>query len=253
MNDPSVVARIVDFAEVVARDTVVEIGAGLGALTLAVAAKAGRVVAIERDRDLVRVLRVELATAGNIEIEEENALTYDFSQLGNKCPVRVIGNLPYNISSQVLFRILEQRWWIRDATLMFQKEVADRVLAQPGTRLYGVPSVLCQQYSDAHKCFPVPSGAFWPRPRVDSAVISIVMRDTPRTPCDDAHFRHVVRVAFGTRRKTLRNSLVPRFGKEAVAVALDRSGIDSNRRPETLSVEDFGRLARALKMPDSGR
>jgi 16S rRNA (adenine1518-N6/adenine1519-N6)-dimethyltransferase len=247
IDDPNVVARIADHAELLSTDTVVEIGAGLGTLTMALASRASQVVAIERDRDLVCILRVELSTAANIEIVEGNALTYDFSRGVDQNGVKVVGNLPYNISSQLLFRILDQRQWIRDATLMFQKEVAERIVAQPGTRTYGVPSILCQQYAKVHRCFSVPSGAFRPRPRVDSAVIKLAMRQQPRMPCDETQFRLVVRTAFGARRKTLRNSLLPRFGVEAVEFALKSADIDSRRRPETLSIEDFGRIALALE------
>lgn len=252
LHDRGVVRRIVDLASVVPDDTVVEIGAGLGILTEALAPVAGRVLAIERDRDLARVLRERLADRPNVTVVEQNALRYDFS--GFDGPVVVVGNLPYNIASPLVFHLLEARAGIRSATLMLQRELAERIVAAPGSRVYGAPSVLCQQAAEVRLGFTVAAGAFVPKPRVDSAVLRFVFRPTPRAPVDGSAdlFRRVVRAAFSTRRKTLRNALGGSFPPELVAAALERVGLDGNRRGETLSVEEFAQLSAALHALGAG-
>jgi 16S rRNA (adenine1518-N6/adenine1519-N6)-dimethyltransferase len=245
LHDPAVLRRIVDHAGVEPGDTVVEIGAGLGTLTVLLAERAARVHAVEKDRDLVTVLRGELSDVDNVEVVERNALGLDFAAFAG--PVQVVGNLPYNIASPLLFHILASRRAIRAATLMLQREVAERLVAPPGRRAYGVPSVLCQQAADVRLCFGVSRGAFVPAPRVDSAVVRLRMLEEPRAPCDDDLFRVVVKAAFGARRKTLRNALGARLSGDAVHDALQAAGIDGGRRGETLTVEEFGRLTRALQ------
>lgn len=249
LRDARVVSRIVDAAQLEPEDTVVEIGAGLGGLTLALADRARQVYAIERDRDLVAVLEKELAASASIQIVEGNALTYDFSQ--HPSPPKVVGNIPYNISSPLLFHLLEQGRRIRSATIMLQIEVARRLVAGPGSRVYGVPSVLFQQATVVSMCFRVPHTAFVPQPRVDSAVVHLEPRSNPMVQVDEGAFRAIVRAAFSARRKTLKNSLSRVFPRHIVESALASTGIDEGRRAETLAVQEFGELARAIaKMMD---
>ena len=248
LHDPGVVQRIAAAARVKPGEAVVEIGAGLGVLTEALASQdpTGRLVAVERDRDLVAVLRARLAHLPGVELLEANALTLEFSSLGPG-PYSVVGNLPYNISSPLLFHLLDQRRWLRSATLMFQKEVATRICAGPGTRDYGVPSVLCQYVARVSHCFDVPRGCFFPAPRVDSAVIRLEIK-TPTIPeAQYGQLARTVKAAFATRRKTLRKALSGAFPRAAVDAGLAQAGIDHKRRAETLSVEEFEALTGALQ------
>ena len=244
LQDPGVVRRIVAVVAPGPDDVVVEIGAGLGTLTAELARSAGHLHAIERDRDLVRVLRAELEHQGSITIEEQNALTFDYCALGST--VKVVGNLPYQISSPLLFRLREQRHCIDEAVVMLQREVAERVAAGPGSRDYGVPSVLFQQVADVERCFVVPRQVFVPSPRVDSAVLRIRFLPTLRCPCDEARFDRLVRAAFHSRRKTLKNSLTGAWQRDAVVNAFEQTQIDSGRRAETLTVAEFAALTEAL-------
>lgn len=241
MHDRGIVERILDASGVSETDIVVEIGAGLGILTEALAGRSRQVLAIERDRDLAEVLRRELGDNAKIEILEANALTFDFSRRDE--PVTVVGNLPYNISSPLIFHLLEHRQSIRTATLMLQREVATRLVAEPGSKAYGIPSVLCQRAADIRVCFQVPAEAFVPRPRVASTVVRLTMRAVPLVDVDPVVFQAVVRAAFGVRRKTLRNALAGAFEVSLVERALEGAGVDGRRRAETLSIDEFGRLA----------
>lgn len=244
LHDPSIVAAIADAALIEPTDTVVEIGAGLGAMTGALAQRAQHVVAIERDRELVRVLREEFADQQHVEIAEDNALTYQFDHFDH--PVVVVGNLPYHIASPLLFHLLDWRRHIRSATLMFQRELAERLAAGPGSRTYGAPSVTCQQYAKVQLCLRVKPGAFIPPPRVDSAVIRLEMREEPLSAADPDTFQLVVRTAFSGRRKMLKRALSPLVGAEQSAQLFEQSDVDPRARAETLSVEQFAQLARSL-------
>jgi 16S rRNA (adenine1518-N6/adenine1519-N6)-dimethyltransferase len=252
LHDPKVVARIVDACGVGPGDTVVEIGAGLGILTEALAGAGARVLAVERDRDLARVLRERFAGHDRIELLEQNALELDLASVGRGEPLHVAGNLPYNIASPLLFHLLAQRRLMRAATLMLQREVAERLTAPPGSRTYGAPSAICQRVARVELCLAVGRGAFYPRPRVDSAVIRLEVLQTPRVEVDDQLFSRVVHAAFRFRRKTLRRALGRGFPPAQVALALEQSGISGDLRGEVLSVEDFGRLALALEDPPRG-
>jgi 16S rRNA (adenine1518-N6/adenine1519-N6)-dimethyltransferase len=226
---------------------VVEIGAGLGTLTsrLADALPDGRLFAIERDRDMVSVLRAELAGRGNVEIVEANALTYDFAALGRV--VSVCGNLPYQIASPLLFHVIDARAHVRRAVVMLQKEMADRLVARPGTPAYGALGVMIGTYADVRTVVRAPAGAFFPAPKVDSAVVEIAPLPAPRAPIsDEKSYGDVVHAAFGQRRKTLRNALRARFDADAVERALAATGLDGGRRGETLSIPEFAALAGAL-------
>lgn len=248
LHDPGVVRRIAESARAEPGETVVEIGAGLGVLTEALAGLSGRgrLVAVERDRDLVAVLRERLSHLPDMELLEANALTLELGSLGPG-PFTVVGNLPYNISSPLLFHLLDQRRWLRSATLMFQKEVATRICAGPGSRDYGVPSVLCQYVARVSHCFDVPRGCFFPSPRVDSAVIRLEPREPTIPEGQYGSLARTVKAAFSARRKTLRKALAGAFTRPVVDAGLAQAGIDPKRRAETLSVEEFEALTGALQ------
>jgi 16S rRNA (adenine1518-N6/adenine1519-N6)-dimethyltransferase len=247
--DPNVRRRIVAAAAPAAEDVVVEIGAGLGAITAGLAEAAGRVIAIERDPDLVPLLQAELAARENVTVSPTDALAYDFVAASREAgrPLVVVGNLPYQITSPLLFAILDAGAAVARAVLMVQREVAERIVAPPGSKTYGRLSVMAQQQAAVEILFHVGAGAFHPPP----AVTSTVLRATPRTAPlasvpDRALFAEVVRVAFGTRRKMLRRALAPAFGDEQARAALARAGIADTRRAEELSVAELARLASAL-------
>ena len=243
LHDRNAVQRIVDLVAIEPGELVVEIGAGLGALTSLLAVQAGRVLAIERDRDLVAVLRNEFAERAQVEIVEANALTFDFSQFSP--PAKVVGNLPYHISSPLIFHLLGQRIGIASLTIMLQKELADRLAAPAGSRLYGAPSVTVGNVAEVVFGFRVGRGAFVPAPQVDSAVISLRLRPAPLFE-DVAFFERVVRTAFGARRKQLKSALARSFAPDSILAALDQAAIRPDLRAETIDLEGFVRLARAL-------
>jgi len=232
-------------------DWVIEIGAGIGTLTRRLADRVpdGRVVAVERDRDMVGVLQGELGDNPRVTIAEADAVAYDYAALAHErgAPVSVCGNLPYHLSSPILFRLLDQRASIRTAVVMLQKEVADRVAAAPGSKAYGTVSAIVGAYADVRSVCRVSPGSFLPPPRVDSAVIAIEFLPAPRAdiPNHD-RYKAAVHAAFGQRRKQLRNALRARFDRDLVDRALAAAGIDGGRRGETLSIPEFAALARSL-------
>jgi 16S rRNA (adenine1518-N6/adenine1519-N6)-dimethyltransferase len=234
-------------------DWIVEIGAGLGTLTARLAERVpeGKVIALERDPDMVTVLRAELSGVDNVDIEAGDALRYDLRMAARwrGDAITVCGNLPYHIAAPLLFRVLEAREVVRCAVVMIQKEMADRIVAPPGGKAYGVPSVLIRTYADVSTVVRVGAGAFVPPPKVDSTVLKIVPLPggKPRVPiADERHHAAVVHAAFGQRRKTLRNALRSAFVADAVDAALAQSGIDGMRRGETLDLAEFAQLAAAL-------
>jgi len=249
--DPSVQARIVASARISSEDVVVEIGAGLGALTGRLADVARQVIAIERDAGLAGVLRQELGPRLSVTVVLGDALEFDLVAASTEAgrPLVVVGNLPYVVTSPLLFALLEAgsgRRVVDRAVLMVQKEFAQRMLAPPGSRVYGRLSVMAQQAAEAEILFHVGAGAFLPPPAVTSSVLRLQPRERPLAEVDSRErFQAVVRAAFGTRRKMLRRALEPAFGSRA-AVALAAAGIAGSRRAEELSVADFARLANAL-------
>lgn len=228
---------------------VVELGAGFGALTTMLARETGRVVAIERDRDLAKVLRQEFAGDQAVEIVEANAATVDFSRLAGSLGERIgaVGNLPYHMAAPILFHLIESGTVFTHWVLMFQKEMADRLVSDPGSREYGVTSVLAQQHCHIEPVLEVAPESFYPAPKVRSLVLSFRPRQVPRVEVlSPEMFRRVVKGAFAQRRKKLRNSLLAAFNtldKAAVDQALERAEVDGQVRAEQLSVEMFGRLA----------
>ena len=239
------------------QETVVEIGAGLGALTFFLAQTAKQVVALEMDHRLPPILQEEvLAGLSNVAIVSQDALHFDFLALSRASgrPLPVIGNLPYQITSPLLFKLLEQKAALRVAVLMMQQEVGQRLLAQPGGKDYGILSVLLQYHFRLERLFSLGPNNFFPAPKVDS----VVLRFQPRLPdlpvVDEALLKQVVKAAFSTRRKTLKNSLSAQASRfqHTPATLLDllhALDIDPSRRPETLSVLEFVRLTNALGQP----
>jgi 16S rRNA (adenine1518-N6/adenine1519-N6)-dimethyltransferase len=244
---------IVDAAVRSDDDWIVEIGAGLGTLTARLAERVpeGKVIALERDPDMLMVLRAELGGVDNVEIEAGDALRYDLGMAARwrGDAITVCGNLPYHIAVPLLFRVLEARASVRCAVVMVQKEMADRIVASPGGKDYGALGVMIRTYADVSTVAKVGAGAFVPAPKVDSAVIKVVplAGAQPRVAiADDKHYGRVVHAAFGQRRKTLRNALRAVFDERAVDDALAQAAIDGGRRGETLDIAEFGRLAAAL-------
>lgn len=239
--------------------TVLELGAGLGALTRPLLARAARVVAVERDRDLVPILREELATPiaeGRLAIVEADAARLDWlDALGDGPAPRVVaGNLPYLITGRLLERATEVAARIDRAVFMVQAEVADRLAAKPGTSDYGALTVFVQAAFAVKKLLTVRAGAFHPRPEVDSAVVVLDPLRPPRAEETDA-FREAVKLAFGARRKTLRNAWSGIYGlsKEELERRAEQAGIDLGARGETLAVEDFARMAAGAPARATGR
>jgi 16S rRNA (adenine1518-N6/adenine1519-N6)-dimethyltransferase len=240
LADAHYVARIVAAVAPAPGDNIVEIGPGLGALTGALVKCAGRIAAIEIDRDLAARLR-DRFTADLLALHEADALAFDFGSLGPD--LRIVGNLPYNISSPLLFHLGAHVSSVRDIHVMLQREVVARMTASPATPDYGRLTVTLQCRFAIERLFTVPPGAFRPAPNVDSAVARLVpLRSARPRIADDPLFARVVAAAFGQRRKTLRNALAG-IADEAQLRAAD---IDPSVRGETLSVEDFVRLANAL-------
>ncbi|HTE49955.1 MAG TPA: 16S rRNA (adenine(1518)-N(6)/adenine(1519)-N(6))-dimethyltransferase RsmA [Kofleriaceae bacterium] len=244
---------IVDAAVDSNEDWVVEIGAGLGTLTMRLAERVpdGMVIAVERDPDLVGVLEKELGHLDNVQIHPANALTYDLAAIARwrGAPVGVVGNLPYQIAAPLLFRFIEQREQLSRIVVMLQREMADRLLARPDTSAYGALGVLIGAWADVELIVRARATAFAPPPKVESAVVRItpLAGGAPRVPLGTAdQFRDVVHAAFGQRRKVLRNALRARFPGEAVDAALAHTGVDGVRRGETLSIEELAAVTLAL-------
>jgi 16S rRNA (adenine1518-N6/adenine1519-N6)-dimethyltransferase len=240
LADRHYVARIVDAVDPAPGDNLVEIGPGLGALTNALIERAGKISAIEIDRDLAARLH-ERFTADRLALHEADALAFDFATLG--ADLRVVGNLPYNISTPLLFHLASYDRLVRDIHVMLQREVVARMTAAPDTADYGRLSVMLQARFRVSRLFTVPAGAFRPAPNVESAVARLLPLGQDRPPIsDEVLFARIVAAAFGQRRKTLRNALAS-IADEA---ALRAAGIDPAVRGETLSVADFVRLANSV-------
>lgn len=244
LRDPGIISRIVRSIGPRPGDRLVEIGPGQGALTEPLLEAAGRLEVIELDRDLIPGLRVQFFAYPDFVIHEGDALKFDFRALrGEGKPLRVVGNLPYNISTPLIAHLLEAGDAIADMHFMLQKEVVDRLAAEPGGADWGRLSVMAQYRCRVDALFVVPPEAFVPRPKVDSAIVRLAPHaELPYPASDEALLATLVREAFGQRRKTLRNNLKGRITGEALA-ALD---IDPGRRPQTLSVAEFVRIANHL-------
>jgi 16S rRNA (adenine1518-N6/adenine1519-N6)-dimethyltransferase len=250
--DGGVLARIAAAATLEPDDVVVEIGAGLGALTRELAPQARQVLAIERDAQLVPILREQMAPWPHVAVVPIDALDFDFRAAAAAAgrPLVVVGNLPYQITSPILFALIDvggRGQVVSREVLMVQREFAERTAAGPGSKTYGRLSVMVQQQASVEMLFHVGAGAFHPRPEVSSTVLRLSPRPTPLDPVrDEKLFADVVRAAFATRRKMLRNALAAVFGEEGTATALARAAVDGTRRAEELTVTEFAQLADAF-------
>jgi 16S rRNA (adenine1518-N6/adenine1519-N6)-dimethyltransferase len=256
--EPAWVAKLLTALDAQPSDTFLEIGPGRGALTYPLAARAGQVIAVEIDRDLASLLTADAPS--NVRIIQADFLDVHLDELVGRAlsgspheqtPVRVVGNLPYNVSSPILFKLLhgaEGGTRLRDATVMLQKEVADRLMAAPGGSEYGALAIQVALGADVEPLLTLPPGAFRPQPKVTSSVVRLRFRPPAVDVGDLATFERLVRGLFLQRRKTILNALrplMPPGGRKALEV-IEEAGLDPSRRPQTLTVADMARLTRAV-------
>lgn len=250
--DRRVLERIIEGSEITKEDTVLEIGPGIGTLTQALCGAAGRVIAVEIDKDMLPLLSENLADYDNYEIINEDILKVDLaSLLGDGAKVKVAANLPYYITTPIIMQLLENKLPIASITVMVQKEVADRMQARPGGKDYGALTLAVQYYSEAEIIANVPPNCFIPRPGVDSAVIRLSCYDTPPVQArDEKRLFEVIKAAFAQRRKTLANALrnYPGLGlsRERIEAALTEMGLGTDIRGERLSLKEFAKLTDLL-------
>jgi 16S rRNA (adenine1518-N6/adenine1519-N6)-dimethyltransferase len=246
LHDPAVIGRIISAINPADGEQLVEIGPGQGAITVPLLQQTGRLAVVELDRDLVGPLRDRCSGLGELTVYNADALRFDFCELAGNAPLRIVGNLPYNISTPLLFHLLGQHHCIRDMHFMLQKEVVERMAATPGSRQYGRLSVMLQYRCEVIHLFNIGPGAFNPPPKVESAFVRLVPYTRPPIQVNDvAVFEQLVRQAFAQRRKTLRNALRGMLEADAISAL----GIDPVARAETLSVSDFAVLANHVPPP----
>lgn len=267
LTDPQVLEAMVSGSAAGKDDLVVEIGPGIGVLTAAAAQAVSRVVAIEADLRLQPILKETLAGFDNTEVVFSDVLKTDLQELirkqrqthGITGKTRIMGNLPYYITTPILMKLLQERLPVETITVMMQREVADRIQARPGSRTYGAISIAVQYYCQAERVMDVPRDVFLPAPKVDSAVLCLTLRDRKAAEVEDeAVFFDCVRAGFSQRRKTLINSLSGGSGwdKTLLRQVLQETGIDGGRRAETLSIQEFADIANALtykEKPDESK
>ncbi len=244
LTDTNIVSKIAHAIRVQTEDHLVEIGPGLGALTEVLLPQVNAMDAVELDRDLIPRLAQRCGALGQLQIHSADALKFDFASLAvDGRPLRIVGNLPYNISTPLMFPLLKNRAVIRDMHFMLQKEVVDRLAASPGCKDYGRLSVMMQYHCAVDSLFDVPPGAFNPPPKVTSAVVRLRPWDEPPVQVPDvALLEKLVTQAFSQRRKTLRNTLKGLLTAEQITA----QDVDPARRAETLSLAEFAALTRAV-------
>ena len=250
--DRNILNKVIRTAQIDENDVVLEVGPGLGEMTVELARKAKKVITVEIDQKLVELLKKKLIGYSNLEVVKSDILKVDFNELFNQeeIPVKVVANLPYQISTPLLFRFVESRKVFSTLTLMLQKEVAERMIAPPGGKDYGPLSIFVQMVGNLFIPFSVKPTAFYPSPRVESAVIHMAWKEKPMVGRrEEEWFRKIVKGCFSYRRKTLINALkhsdlpLP----SDLEPRMKRIGIDPQRRPETLSIQEFAHLAEILK------
>ncbi len=250
--DRNILNKVIWTARVEKEDAVLEVGPGLGEMTIALACQAKRVIAIEIDSKLVAILNEKMKNYPNVEVVKSDILKVDFNQFLKKegQPVKVVANLPYQVSTQLLFRFIESKETFSTFTLMLQKEVAERMVAPPGGKEYGPLSIFIQMFLDVSIRFFIKPSAFFPPPKVESAVVQMVWKEKPMIETNDEEwFKRVVKACFGYRRKTLVNALkhseltLP----ESIELKMEAIGIDPRRRPETLTIQEYASLAEVLR------
>ena len=247
LKDKNVIAATIAAAELSRDDHVLEIGPGQGALTDQMISRVARLDIIEIDRDLATFFQAR--PEPHLTVHVGDALRLDWAKILLNPPYKLVANLPYNISSQILFKMIDHRHLIERMVLMFQKEVGDRLRAQPGSKDYGALTVLCQLWFDVKSVVLVPPAAFYPPPKVMSEVLCFTKREHPRAEVDNASFfARVVKAAFAQRRKTLRNCLgAAGFSPEQLERVTEQIGLDFSRRGETLTIEEFAQLSHVLQ------
>ena len=258
LTNPGVLQDMVRGAEITDQDLVVEIGPGIGVLTRVLADSAAWVCAVEVDRRLEPILAETLEDRDNVEICWEDILKTDVRRLieegkekmGPDGAVRIVGNLPYYITTPILMKLLEEDTGAESITVMMQKEVADRIVASPGGKDYGALSVAVQYHCETRRVAVVPKESFYPHPKVDSAILHLTMRDAKAAEVNDEKTMFAcVRAGFNQRRKTLVNALSSGLGmdKEEVRICLDRAGVDGGWRAETLTIQDFAQISNEIE------
>ena len=251
LTDKNIIDRIIESAEIGPDALVIEIGPGIGVITREAAETARKVIAVEIDKNLIPILKETLSDVDNVEIVNQDILKTDVNQLiaslGDSISgVKIIGNLPYYITTPIIMKLLEDGVKANSITVMMQKEVADRIKAFPGSKAYGALSVAVQYYCTVEAVVNVPKEVFVPQPKVDSTVLRLNIREeAPVKLLNREIFFRCVKAGFGQRRKTLLNSLMGIEGitKEGVKAALEAAGIDPSRRAETLDLEEFAKLS----------
>lgn len=249
--DESVLKGIIEGSELSREDCVLEIGPGMGVMTQLLSEKAGKVLAVEIDKNLIPILKVTLCGCSNVILINDDILRLDlkktFKEHFEDIPAKVVANLPYYITTPIIMKLLEERLNISSITIMVQKEVGERLAAAPGGKDYGALTVAVQYYAVPQKLLIVPPEAFIPKPEVESMVIRLDIRETPAVAVkDEKLFFRVVKAAFGQRRKTLLNALSAGnlgISKEDIKEILVRNSIAENRRGETLTLEEFAKIA----------
>jgi len=252
--DPAFAEIIVQRAGILPEDIILEIGAGLGALTIPLARKAKKIFAVERDRQIIGLLNTKILAGNlsNVSIIEQDILSIDIEALAGDIGRKmvVIGNLPYNISSQILVQLIRSRNAVNRAVLMFQKELAQRITAKLGSKDYGRLSVMLQYSSDIKKLVDVKASLFYPKPKVDSEILELKFKtEIDPKAIDETFLFKVIKAGFGNRRKTLKNALAAselNMDANTAKIVLEEAGIDPIRRAETLSVEEFVKLGNSL-------
>jgi len=255
LTDQTTAEMIVSRSGILPEDVVLEIGAGLGALTIPVARIAREVFAVEKDRKIIDILKTEILASNlsNVVIMEKNILKIDIKSLAENIGQKIVvmGNLPYNISSQILVQLIESRKALSKAVIMLQKELAQRITAQPGCKDYGRLTVMHGYCSDIKKVADVKAPLFFPKPKIDSEVLEIKFKKRLEySTNDEAFFFRVIKAAFGNRRKILKNALAAsalNIDANTAKDVLQRSGIDPVRRAETLTIEEFVKLSNNLE------
>ena len=259
LTDKNIIDRIIEGSGITEEDLVIEIGPGIGVITYEAAQVARKVIAVEIDKNLIPILKETLAGQENISVINSDILKTDVNEIiEEECRrdpeikgVKIIGNLPYYITTPIIMKLLEDGVMADGITAMMQKEVADRIKASPGTKAYGALSVAVQYYCEIESVVNVPKEVFVPQPKVDSAVLNLrIRKEKPVDLRDREFFFAVVKAGFGQRRKTLNNSLmgVKDITKEIVSASLAAAGIDPARRAETLNLEEFAELSNQVAL-----
>lgn len=258
LTEPNILRKIVQTAQIDDQVNVIEVGPGIGALTEHLAQNAHQVLAFEIDDRLIPVLADTLAEYENVQVVHQDVLKADLVQVTQKVftenlPIKVVANLPYYITTPIMMHFLESALKVDEMVVMMQKEVADRISAQPGSKAYGSLSIAVQYYMQAQLAFIVPKTVFVPQPNVDSAILKLTRRSQPAVEViDEKAFFRLTKAAFQLRRKTLWNNLLHSYGKDDatknwLTQALEQANIDPKRRGETLTLQEFADLSNAME------